>query len=170
MILTNCEKDAASALESYRRRNDVGILFDDFKNTLDGDRTRSHSPQTMLGRLIVIFLSTILVSQLRRTVEAIPGKDRRWWNWKEFLRHAASYSKCHFAGKYNDVYTSPTKGQRMIFNLLRIPYMWKGKKVSWPLQPPLTRPSYNLWGIWDLTPVSSAEKYALQSNCRLAAS
>ena len=131
VILTNCEKDAASALESYRRRNAVEILFDDFKNTLDGDRTRSHSPQTMLGRLIVIFLSTILVSQLRRTVEAIPGKDRRWWNWKEFLRHAASYSKCHFAGKYNDVYTSPTKGQRMIFNLLRIPYMWKGKKVSW---------------------------------------
>ena len=79
----------------------------------------------------MIFLSTILVSQLRRTVDAIPGNDRRWWNWKEFLRHAASYSKCHFASKYKDVYTSPTKGQRMIFNLLRIPYMWKGKKVSW---------------------------------------
>ena len=42
-----------------------------------------------------------------------------------------TYSKCHFASKYKDVYTSPTKGQRIIFNLLRIPYMWKGKKVSW---------------------------------------
>ncbi|MBR1919088.1 MAG: hypothetical protein IJ831_05630 [Spirochaetales bacterium] len=131
MILTNCEKDASRALVSYRRRNDVEILFDDFKNTLDGGRTRSHSPDALLGRIFVIFLSTILVSQLRRTVEAIPGKDRRWLNWKEFLRHAASYSGCHFSGSLNDVYTSPHKGQRMIFNLLKIPYMWKGRKVSW---------------------------------------
>ncbi len=107
------------------------FFFDDFKNTLDGRRTRRCSPDALLGRIFAIFLSTILVSQLRCTVEATCGKDRRWWNWKEFLRHAASYSKCHFSGSLNDVFTSPTKGQRMIFNLLKIPYMWKGRKVSW---------------------------------------
>lgn len=129
-IISNCEKDASKALSSYRQRNEVEVLFDDFKNSLTGDRTRSHGDSTLFGRLFILFVALIVAMKLRMMVDAIPGKERKWWNWKEFLRHSSTYGKCSFSGKYKDVYTAPTKGQRMIFNALGISYMWKGKLVT----------------------------------------
>lgn len=56
MIITNCEKDyGKAALESYRRRNEIETLFDDFKNTPDWNWTRSYYIENMRGRLFVIF-------------------------------------------------------------------------------------------------------------------
>ena len=119
VIISNCEKDVSKALSSYRQRNEIEALFDDFKNSLTGDRTKAHNDQTFFGRLFIFFIAAITAVKLRMMVNAIPGKERKWWNWKEFLRHASTYGKC----KYKDVYTAPTKGQRMIFNTLGISYM-----------------------------------------------
>ena len=130
VIISNCEKDASKALSSYRQRNEVEVLFDDFKNSLSGDRTKSHNDSALFGRLFLLFIATITAVKLRMMVNAIPGKERKWWNWKEFLRHSSTYGKCSFSCKYKDVYTAPTKGQRMIFNALGISYMWKGKIVT----------------------------------------
>ena len=130
VIISNCEKDASKALSSYRQRNEVEVLFDDFKNSLTGDRTKCHNDQTLFGRLFVLFIAVTAAVKLRMMVNAIPGKERKWWNWKEFLRHASTYGKYSFSDKYKDVYTAPTKGQRMIFNALGISYMWKGKLVN----------------------------------------
>ena len=49
---------------------------------------------------------------------------------KDFLNKAASYSRVHFSGRYKDVWTVPTKSQRLIFDLLGIEYHWKGKIVN----------------------------------------
>ncbi len=130
VIISNCEKNAAKALSAYRQRNEVELLFDDFKNSLTGDRTRCHNDSTFFGRIFLLIISVIVSVRLRAMVNAIPGKNRKWWNWKEFLRHSSTYGKCSFSHKYKDVYTAPTKGQRMIFNALNISYMWKGKLVN----------------------------------------
>lgn len=55
-----------------------------------------HSEQTLLGRLFVLYIAVIAAVKLRMMVNAIPGKERKWWNWKEFLRHAATYASVHF--------------------------------------------------------------------------
>jgi transposase len=59
VILTNCEKDAASALCAYRERTLVENQFDDMKNDLELHRVRTHGPDTMRGRIFVQFLALI---------------------------------------------------------------------------------------------------------------
>ena len=130
VILTNSEKDPEEALKFYRQRNDIELHFDDLKNRLDCKRLRTHSEQTMNGKVFTCFLSLILINALKNAVQAIPGKERKWWTWDEFLWKADSYSKTSFTGKYKPVYKVPTAGQRMIFKHLGIPYYWKGKLVK----------------------------------------
>lgn len=130
VILSSVEKDPAVCLKQYRMRNNVELHFDDLKNAVDCNRLRVHNEKTLAGKLFISFISLILISRLRENVDKVPGKDIRYWNWKEVLAYASSYGKCQFNGKYKDVYTVPTKGQRMIFKALNIPYFWKGKKVQ----------------------------------------
>lgn len=65
-------KDASKALSSYRQRNEVEVLFDDFKNSLTGDRTRSHNDSALFGRLFILFIAVITAVRLRMMVNAIP--------------------------------------------------------------------------------------------------
>ena len=43
----------------------------------------------------------------------------------------------HFTGTYKDLWTVPTKAQRLIFSLLKIEYHWKGNTVNLekPIEP-----------------------------------
>ena len=120
------EKDAKKALWGYRTRNDVEVGFDDVKNSLDMRRMRNHTEQTVRGKIFVVFIALILLSQLRLTVRNIPPKQRRYWTEHEFLDKVASYTKLHFEGKYKDVYTVPTANQRHVFDILELPYRYKG--------------------------------------------
>jgi hypothetical protein len=130
VLLSNTEKDAATALSHYRMRNDIELQFDDLKNTIDCCRLRVHNESTMKGKVFICFLSLIVLNELKKEVAAIPPQDRRYWTWKEILSKVSTYGKCRFTGKYKDVYTVPTKAQRMLFKALKIDYVWKGEKVS----------------------------------------
>lgn len=130
VIISNCEKDATKAYFSYKQRNNIEILFNTFKNSLKGDRTKCHNDNTLFGRLFMLFIALIVTEELKIMVNAIPGEKRKWWNWKEFLRHALTYNKSSYVGTHQIVYSTPTKGQRMIFDGLNISYMWKGQLVT----------------------------------------
>jgi Transposase len=130
VLLSNTEKDAATALSHYRMRNDIELQFDDLKNSIDCNRLRTHSESTMKGKIFICFLSLIVLNELKKEVSAIPPQDRKYWNWKEILAKVSTYGKCKFTNKYKDVYTVPTKAQRMLFRALKIDYVWKGEKVS----------------------------------------
>ena len=65
VIVSICEKDASKALLSYGQRNEVEVVFDDFKNSLSGDRTKCHSDSTLFGRFFILFISVRLEVNLR---------------------------------------------------------------------------------------------------------
>ena len=125
VILTNCEKNAALALEAYRERTYVEQSFDDMKNELDMARLRTHNQDTMRGRVFVQFLALVLTSQIRATQEdawkrrdEFPKEERltRRYSLRELMLRLGSYRKTHFSGRYGDVVSTPTRAQREIFS------------------------------------------------------
>lgn len=130
------KKTAPDTLAEYRDRGGVELGFDDLKNLLDLNRLRNHSDATVRGKIFVNFIALIILSALRRTVDAIPEKDRKYWSESDMLDKVETYSKVHFAGKYKDIFTTPTKTQRMVFDLLGIKYIYKGEPQNDDLTPP----------------------------------
>ena len=130
VLYTNAEKDPVQALYAYRQRNDIELLFDDMKNLVDCNRLRVHTDKVMQGRLFVNFITLIILTALKERIKLIPAKQRKHWNYKELLDKVNTYSKVHYRGKYGDVFTVPTKAQRLIFDLFGVQYSWKGKLVN----------------------------------------
>ncbi len=130
VLYTNAEKDPVKALNAYRQRNDIELLFDDMKNLIDCNRLRVHTDKVMQGRLFVNFITLIILTALKERIKLIPAKQRKHWNYKEILDKVNTYSKVHYRGTYRDVYTVPTKAQRLIFDLFGVEYSWKGKLVN----------------------------------------
>lgn len=60
-------------------------------------------------------------------VNQIDKKKRKHWSEQDMLRKVETYARVHFEGKYKDVYSTPTAAQRLVFDLLEIPYTFKGK-------------------------------------------
>jgi transposase len=124
VILTNCEKDAASALDAYRERSLVESQFDDMKNDLELRRLRTHNQDTMRGRAFVQFLALVLTAQIRvmlacawdRRME-VPKEDRlaRHYSLSELMMKLGTYRKTRFSDRYGAVVSAPTKAQRSIF-------------------------------------------------------
>ena len=136
-VLMGTEKRTAQqALAEYRERNGVELSFDDLKNLLDKNSLRNHSDATIRGKIFVNFIALVLLSSLRRTVDAIPAKDRKYWSETDMLDRVDTYSRIHFDGKYKDVFTTPTKTQRLVFDLLGIKYVYKGEPKNDELTPP----------------------------------
>jgi hypothetical protein len=100
------------------------------KNLMDCNRIRVHSDDVMQGRIFINFLAMIVVNELKRFIAAIPAKERKYWNYQRILHKVATYSRIHYKGKYKDVFSVPTKSQRLIFDLFGIKYNWKGKMVN----------------------------------------
>jgi len=129
VIVSNCEKDAGAALESYRERSTIEQTFDDLKNELDMRRLRTHNSDTMHGRVFVQFLALVLTSQIRATLygawesrKEVPKNDRlsRRYSLKELMLRLGSYRKTRFSGRYGEVTSTPTKAQREIFTAFGI--------------------------------------------------
>ena len=91
---------------------------------------------TVPGKIFVNFIALIILSALRRTVDAIPEKERKYWSESDMLDKVETYSKVLFTGKYKDIFTTPNKTQRMIFDLLGIKYVYKGQPQNDDLTPP----------------------------------
>ena len=124
VIVTNCEKDAARALEAYRERSLVESQFDDMKNDLTMSRFRTHNPDTMRGRALVQFLALVVTAQVRLMLAKawegrldVPKEDRlaRRYSLGELMMRLGTYRQTSFSGRYGKVISAPTKAQRTIF-------------------------------------------------------
>ena len=127
VLTSTSAKTAFEALGQYRERNRVELYFDDEKNLLDLRRLKNHNEQTIKGKIFVTFVSLIILTQLRKMVNAVEEKKRKYWSEHDMLRKVETYAKVHFEGKYKDVYTTPTAAQRLVFDIFGIPYTYKGK-------------------------------------------
>lgn len=103
---------------------------DDEKNLLDLRRLKNHNEQTIKGKIFVTFISLIILARLRKRVNQIDRKKRKYWSEHDMLRKVETYARGHFGGKYKDVYSTPTAAQRLVFDLLGIPYTFKGKDCT----------------------------------------
>jgi len=130
VLMSTAEKNAAKALESYRKRGEVELSFDDMKNLLDLNRLRNHNEHTVKGKIFVNFIALAILSRLRRTIDAIPAKDRMYMSETDVLDRVETYTRVHFDGKYKDVWSTPTKTQRLIFDKLGIKYEYKGEEAN----------------------------------------
>ena len=120
-IYTNAEKDAKTALESYRERNGIEQLFDDLKNELDCQRLRVHSSSAMHGRLFIQFIALTLLTSIRKVIEEKGSSFSKYAkSYRDVLRRVAAFSVVKFKGKYKPVYTTPTKGAGLIFEAFGI--------------------------------------------------
>ena len=128
VLISTSAKSADEALQQYRERNRVELYFDDEKNLLDLRRLKNHNEQTIRGKIFVTFISLIILAQLRKMVDEVEGKKRRYWSEHDMLRKVETYAMVHFEGKYKDVCTTPTSAQRLVFDIFRIPYIYKGKE------------------------------------------
>lgn len=126
ILMSTSAKTASEALAQYRERNGVELYFDDEKNLLDLRRLKNHNEQTIKGKVFVTFVSLIILAQLRKMVDAVEAKKRKYWSEHDMLRKVETYAKVHFEGKYKDVYTTPTSAQRLVFDLFEIAYTYKG--------------------------------------------
>ncbi|MBZ4652612.1 MAG: Transposase family protein [Proteiniphilum sp.] len=126
MLLSTSAKTVVQALEEYRERNGVELYFDDEKNLLDLRRLKNLNEQTIKGKIFVTFISMIILARLRKMVDQINKKKRKYWSEHDMLRKVERYTRVHFEGKYKDVCTTPTSAQRLVFDLLGISYTFKG--------------------------------------------
>jgi len=100
------------------------------KNLLDLNRLRSHNEHTVRGKIFVNFIALIILSKFRRTVAAIPAKERLYMSESDMLDRVETYTRIRFKGKYWDVWSTPTKTQRLIFDKLGIKYKYKGEEAN----------------------------------------
>ena len=139
ILMSTAEKNAAKALASYRDRGNVELSFDDMKNLLDMNRLRNHNEHTVKGKVFVNFIALAILSSLRKSVDEIPPKDRLYMSESEMLDRVETYMRVHFMGKYKDVYSTPTRMQRKVFDLLGIPYDCKADTQNMASVLPLER-------------------------------
>lgn len=70
IMLTNRSQLAPETiLKLYRKKDHVEKIFDTLKNEFDGKRLRSHSKETLEGRLLTKFIALILHSALENTIK-----------------------------------------------------------------------------------------------------
>ena len=120
-IYTNAEKDAKAALACYRECNSIEVLFDDLKNQLDCERLRVHSSTAMYGRLLIQFVALILLTWMRQVIEERGASFSKYAkSYRDVLRRVTSFSQVSFNGKYKPIYSTPTKGARLIFEAFGI--------------------------------------------------
>ena len=120
-IYTNAEKDAKKALDCYRTRNSIEVLFDDLKNSLDGSRLRVHGSASMEGRLFIQFIALILLTEIRKVIKEKGSSFAKYCtNPRGLFKRVFSFSRISFKGKYKDIYSVPTKAQRLIFEAFGI--------------------------------------------------
>lgn len=65
---TDFNKTTAEVLELYRRRDVIEKSFDDLKNELDFKRARTHSDETLNGKIFVSFIALIVKSYMQNRI------------------------------------------------------------------------------------------------------
>ena len=121
VLYTDLEKDAFTALEDYRDRNFIEAGFDDLKGSTDAKRLRVHYDKSVYGRIFIQFCAQILRTQLRAGIACFDQETRKYAASPDaLLRRVRMYSHVSYKGRYKSQFTTPTKGQRLIFKALGI--------------------------------------------------
>ena len=113
---TDFKKTTAEVLEIYRRRDVVEKSFDDLKNELDFKRARTHSDETLKGKVFVSFIALIVKSYMQNQIT-----DSRITHKKLILElDKIKVFDIHSKAKPR-ILNPPTKSARAILQSLNLP-------------------------------------------------
>ena len=108
-LLSTTVKDPVETLHIYRDKDVVEKCFDDLKNTLDMNRLRMHSSETVAGKLFIQFVAAICVSALRQEMYS-SGLIKKYTA-RELLEEMETLMKIKYVGKYGHILTEITKSE-----------------------------------------------------------
>lgn len=111
-IMTNVKITSSQLLDVYRQKDVVENCFDDLKNSLDMKRLRIHSSESMDNRLLIQFLSVILVSKIRMIAKG--NKDLKYFSVREILEAMESVVRISYSGRYGSIVSETGPLQKII--------------------------------------------------------
>lgn len=117
VILSNAEKDAQTALRTYRERDSVEKFFDDMKNSLDMKRLRVHSSHNAKSRLFLQYLATILMYLCRNRLGLYESTNL---SVREILEDLGGICEITHSDRYGTLITESTIKQREILAKLGV--------------------------------------------------
>ena len=107
---------AKQALNEYSTRDYIEKDFDELKNELDMKTIRVHTDGRMCARLLIQFVSQIILREIRILLQK--SEYCKKMTRKQIAAHIKSIYKITFKGKYKDVKPELTKAQREILGAL----------------------------------------------------
>ncbi|GHT48175.1 IS4 family transposase [Spirochaetia bacterium] len=118
ILLSNSIKDVKKALSIYRSKDAVEKGFYRLKNNLDLHRLRTHSDETMMGKLFIEFISLILMSHIHHKMTS--NKMYKYYSLKELIKEL---EKLHiqYIGKNRILYPL-TRKQKEILTIFDVKF------------------------------------------------
>ena len=74
IVTDQVDLSSREVLEIYRSKDAVEKAFYDLKNEQDAKRLGTHSAKAMDGKLFTLFISSILISEIRRRMDGFNGQ------------------------------------------------------------------------------------------------
>ena len=119
-LYTNCEKDGAKAYEAYAGRNTAEILFDDYKNSIDGYTCRSHTLEANIGREFILFIELLILNLFKNDLKNkhYKLKNCKIKNYHEILNRMESLIELEYPDTNQKVYMEINTSQKIILKAL----------------------------------------------------
>jgi hypothetical protein len=111
-LLTTEKMEPENALAIYRNKDVVENCFDDLKNGLDMKRLRIHSSEAMRARLLIQFLSLVIISRMRAVIKN--DKKLKSMTVREVLEAMETVVMIKYSGRYGKLITETGPLQRDI--------------------------------------------------------
>ena len=118
VLISNFEKDALKALDTYRNKDVVEKCFDDLKSEEDCNRLRMHSDHLAQVKMFLCFLSLILRSELANKIRN--SKELNMLGVPRILQEMNTMREVTVEHRYRHAITEPTRIQQMILDVMGI--------------------------------------------------
>ncbi|MFA6843809.1 MAG: transposase [Bacilli bacterium] len=129
-LYTDSEKDGAKAYEAYAGRNTAEIFFDDYKNSIDGYTSRSHTLEANRGREFILFIELIILNLFKNDLrnKQYKLKNCKIKNYHEILNRMESLIELEYPSTNQKVYMETNTCQKIILKALGL--KWNGSQNS----------------------------------------
>lgn len=122
IVTDQMEMSSLDVIELYRDKDGVEKVFDDVKNTQDCRRLGIHNHRTLAGKMFVLFLASILISEVRQRMKTYEGNG---WSFDSIRRalDKITYTKVKLGHnkRPKDLYSDiPAKSRLILASLLKV--------------------------------------------------
>lgn len=118
MATNKTELQRDEVLSHYRNKDLVEKVFDLMKNEMDGKRLRTHNDYTAQGKIFLLFLSSIIISEITKVMDQ--NELFKTLTVKELLYELKKIKINHLAKDGKPIISEVSKKQRKIFESFKV--------------------------------------------------